>query len=144
MNIAPEQITVAPIAGYPALKMTWPRAVRGHDVSKSFQEINAALNAATRPQYVVVDLLNKPSFPLTETITGAMHGPNNHPMLAGWLIVTSNTVGDFTTSMARIIERTLASLTQRHNVQWFSSEAAALGYMAHAQPPLTAAKLAES
>jgi len=115
-------VTIEPIAGYPALKMTWQHVVRESDVARAFQQITKVLDTSHRPIYVVVDLLSNPRFPITLTVQEAL-GPYRDPMLKEWLVVGSNW-------MAKAIESTLARITRHKNVRWFHSEADALAYLA--------------
>ena len=118
-------VTVEPIEGHNALRMTWQHQVDEHDVKTAFQQITQALESADAPLYIVVDLLNDPRFPLRATVGEAVKA-YRHPSLAAWLIVGSN-------RLAKTVEATLAALTRRKNVYWFDTEPEALAYMSQDQ-----------
>jgi hypothetical protein len=115
-------ISVEPIEGWPAIRMTWCAQVNSNDVHVAFETICVHVFAATRPIYVVVDITANPNFPIFETVVGALPIFKD-PNLAAWLIVGSN-------SGAKAIEGLLARVTGRSNVQWFDAESDALNYLA--------------
>ena len=105
-----------------AIRMNWQNRVREQDVRIAFEKINLVLNGHGQPLYVVVDIRANPNFPLNATITGALFGPFRNPLLQAWLIIGMN-------PLARIIERTLKSVTGRSNVFWFSDDAEVQAYL---------------
>ncbi len=115
-------VQVEPYTDHQAIKMTWNRQVEARDVLAAFHEITRLLGEMQPPVCVVVDLLANPQFPLTATINGALFGPYRDERLQSWLIVGGN-------PLARLIERTLKSVSGRSNVYWFATEDAALAYM---------------
>lgn len=117
-------VNVTPIDDHNALLMSWDSRPNQRDVSDAFQQINAALEKAQSPLYVVVDLRANPAFPLQSTIFGALPA-YRHPMLHQWLIVGKNRA-------AQIIESTLSISTRRKNVLWFDTMEAALAHLAQA------------
>lgn len=114
-------VSVQPIEGRPALKMTWQHTVLEADVASAFKQIMKTLDATNRPVYVMVDLLSNPRFPMMVTVQEALPCYRD-PMLKEWLIIGSNW-------MAKAIEGTLARITRHKNVRWFNTEAEALAYL---------------
>jgi len=102
--------------------MAWAKVVTHLDVKEAFKEVDAILNKAEQEMFVVVDISTNPNFPITATVTGALFGPYRNPKLREWLIVGSN-------AMAHSIERTLANITGRSNVRWFTTQAEAYVYV---------------
>lgn len=102
--------------------MKWQQDVETGDVADAFEQINTLLDESATPLYIMVDILSKPKFPMSETIMGAMRGPYRHENLTAWLVVGDN-------RMARMIEKVLASVTRRKNVEWFESMADALDFV---------------
>jgi hypothetical protein len=74
--------------------------------------------------WVVVDLRANPILPFIETVMAAIGGPFKHPRLSQWLVVGAN-------PQAKVIGRTLTSLTQRNNTLWFDDVDAACEYVRH-------------
>jgi len=105
------------------IKMTWQHRVNEIDVGRAFDKINQLLNENDGPRFVLVDISAKPQFPLMTTVHSAVAGPYRNPRLREWLIVGSN-------RLAHMVEKTLASVTNRRNVVWFNTEADALAYAA--------------
>jgi hypothetical protein len=117
-------VSVGRLEKFPyGLLMKWLQEVRVGDVTRAFEHINAILDASDVPMYVIVDILSKPKFPMSETIFSALRGPYRHENLTAWLIVGEN-------RMARMIESVLSNITRRKNVEWFESLQAALAHIA--------------
>lgn len=121
MNLYPT-VRVETSEHYPALLMTWEREVKEGDVVRAFNRITTLLNMTDHPQYVIVDVRDKPVFPLRATINSALFGPYRHPKLTAWLVVGSNPLGC-------VIEKTLVSVTKRRNVEWFETLDAVTEYL---------------
>ena len=102
------------------LLMTWQSKIDPLDVKTAFGAIDQALASADGPIYVVVDLLQNPQFPLSDTMFSAV-SCYAHPLLAEWLIVGGS-------RGARAIESFLSRVTGRQNVLWFDSMGAALDH----------------
>lgn len=115
-------VDIEDIEGHPAIKMTWQHQVKYYDVRDAFRGIEAKLNTSTQPLYVVVDITRSPNFPLNATVGEAAAGPYRNPNLVEWLIIGSN-------RGARMIEHLLSSITGRHNVRWFKTEAEVIAYL---------------
>jgi hypothetical protein len=128
MQSRTRSVSVERIEDYNALHMNWQTFVSYYDVRRSFQEITTALDKTASPTYVVVNLQPRPRMPLSETINSALH-IHNHPLFAGWLVVSPTMAHDITGSLARIIEHSLIAMTGRRNIHWFRSEAEALAYI---------------
>ncbi len=105
-----------------SIRMTWQNQVINTDVQNAFEAINTYLQASDKPLYVIVDIRSNPTFPITATLNGALFGPYRSPMLKEWLILGTNPV-------ARIIERTLKSVTGRSNVLWFDADDEVIDYL---------------
>lgn len=102
--------------------MVWDHDVYKPDVQSAFAEITAMLDQTDKPIYVIVDLLSNPMFPVQTTVSAAMAGPFEHPMLAEWLVIGAN-------STARLIARTLTTLAGIDNIRWFKSVDEALNHV---------------
>lgn len=104
------------------IKMVWQRNVLPSDVRPAFKKITDYLDQNPEPVYVLVDITSNPKFPLAETMTHALVGPQRHKNLAGWLVIGSN-------PMAKLIERFLVSVTGRHIIYWFEDEQSVYDYL---------------
>lgn len=122
METPNKTVHVEDFGEFPAVKMTWQREVNYPDLSDAFRQIEEKLNNSAQPLYVVVDITRNPNFPLNTTVAEAAAGPYRNPKLVEWLVIGSN-LG------ARMIERLLSSITGRHNVRWFKSEAEVIAYL---------------
>ncbi|MCC6565168.1 MAG: hypothetical protein IT298_05340, partial [Chloroflexi bacterium] len=71
---------------------------------------------------ILVDLRERPNFPLTDTLRGALDGVFQHHNLDKWLVVGS-------TSLAQTIGRTLSAITRRSNILWFKTYDEAIAYL---------------
>lgn len=114
--------TATLVHGFPAAKLWWAHHVNHHDVKPAFEALNQLINESPIPMYVLVDLSQQPDLPVIETIHNALSGPFRNPRLVEWLVVGSS-------SLAKIIGRSLSTLSFRNNIKWFESEAAALSYL---------------
>ncbi len=122
MNSEPSTVTIEHIEQRNCICMKWDRHVNALDVDTAFSEITKILYQSPIPMYVIVDLRRDPNFPIGVTLKGAFFGPYRDSKLEEWLIISSNPA-------ARVIERTLASVTGRHNVHWFDTEDEAMAYL---------------
>lgn len=102
--------------------MIWEHTVEKEDVTHAFHDLIECLDAASTPQYVIVDLRADPRFPLIETFRAALNGPFRHPNLSEWLVVGAN-------SVARSIGSALVSVSSRDNIRWFNTYEEALDYL---------------
>lgn len=127
METPSKTVHVEDFGEFPAVKMTWQREVNYPDLSDAFRKIEEKLNNSVQPLYVVVDITRNPNFPLNTTVAEAAAGPYRNPKLVEWLVIGSN-LG------ARMIERLLSSITGRHNVRWFKSEAEVTAYLQNQFP----------
>jgi hypothetical protein len=109
-------VSVEAINGYPALMMKWEQKASKEDIKRAYRLISEALEAASSPIYIVVDLRNNIQMPLKETVSGAFFGPYNHPKLATWLVIGGH-------QMARIVANSLNQMTREQRVEWFDTEA---------------------
>lgn|SRR5574341_141003 len=108
-------IPVEPVAGHPALRMTWPADPSDGDVQAAFQQITALLDGAETPQYVVVDLSADPRIPIMSTFHELIFGPLRHPKLAKWLVVGHN-------RRSQVIASLMATVDAGHTIYWFDDE----------------------
>lgn len=102
--------------------MQWEHLIYREDVRAAFETVSQLLDESPVPIYVVVDISSNPQFPLTETVNGAINGPARNPKLKGWLVIGKN-------NLARIIGRTISSLTGDRNIHWFDSYDAVSGFL---------------
>lgn len=121
MNKLPT-VRIEPTEDYPAILMTWEHQVSEADVVRAFNRITMLLETTEYQQYVIVDLGHNPVFPLRATINSALFGPYRNPKLIAWLVIGSS-------PLARTIEKTLASVGRRKNVEWFDSIEAVTDYL---------------
>ncbi len=105
------------------ISMTWPKYVTPEQVTQAFTEVGQHLSAAQHPMFIVVDIRNNPKFPVPTTLTGALSSAYRSKNLREWLIIGSSTT-------ARFLDRTLATLTGLSLVRWFTDESAVAAYVA--------------
>ena len=103
------------------LMLAWSEDVNIIDIRPAFQELMGFLKEADTPQWVIVDISHNRSMPVAPTISQAIVA-YRHKMLREWLVVGEN-------SLARSVSQVLVKLTQRNNVHWFESIAAALTHI---------------
>ncbi|MBK8134904.1 MAG: hypothetical protein KA401_03890 [Anaerolineae bacterium] len=109
----------------PAAVLWWAHDVQRADVMPAFRHLDTLISMSATPLYVLVDLREKPTFPLTDTLRGALDGPFRNPNLAEWLVVGS-------TPLAQTIGRTLSAITRRNNIRWFKTLEAAMEFLSAA------------
>lgn len=114
--------TATPVPDLPAAILWWATHVSRDDVIPAFRQLNDIINLSPVPVYVFVDLRERPHFPLTDTLRGALEGPFRNPNLAEWLVIGS-------TPLAQTIGRTLSAITLRNNIRWFKDEPDAKAYL---------------
>lgn len=108
-------VSVAISESHPnVMLMQWEKEIETGDVAAAFEQINMVLNSSSSPMYVLVDILSKPQFPMSETISSALRGSFGHENLKAWLIAGEN-------RLAHVIEKVLSNITRRKNVEWFTS-----------------------
>jgi hypothetical protein len=108
-------VSVQPVKDYPALIMTWQKFAHPKDIRQAYRTISEALDVATSPIYVIVDLRDNMQMPLKETVTGAVFGPYNHRNLAAWFVIGTHQI-------ARAVAGSLSQITRQHRVEWFDTE----------------------
>jgi hypothetical protein len=104
-----------------ALLMKWQHDPRPSDVRTAFDTILSELRGTDDSVYIIVDLMQNPRFPLSETMFSALDC-YRHPRLKGWLILGGGRT-------ARSIEMFLSRMTGKRNVHWFETEADILSYL---------------
>src|SRR5215207_2483046 len=104
MDISQPTVTVEQFDDLNAIKMTWQRWVDDYDVSAALQTIDALLEAAEQPLYVVVDISSDPNVPLRQMLNEVIGERQGSNKLQEWLVIGTNPAG-------RIIERNLAKVT---------------------------------
>lgn len=110
-----ESITVEPVEGYSALKMTWPVHPTEEHVRVAFEQIVAYLNAAQQTVHVIVDLRSDPNIPVTYTFHHVVQGPFNHDRMGNWLVIGKN-------PRAELVSRLMNVIRRRDNILWFDTE----------------------
>lgn len=118
-------VSVECLDGIPAIRMNWEKQVNNRDVAEAFEIINNLLNESVHSLYVIVDLQSNPNMPVAATLNGALFGPYRNPRLKKWLIIGASSLG-------RVVENILSSVTGRHNVQWFDDSDAVFAYLEQA------------
>lgn len=111
-----------------AIQMVWSRYVDKQDVANAFRDINTLLNESSKPLHIIVDLQNNPQMPVAVTLNSALFGPYRNPQLKSWLIIGSS-------SMGRVVENVLSSVTGRNNVQWFNNPDEVFAYLEAMKAP---------
>ncbi|MBC6956776.1 MAG: hypothetical protein J5J04_01390 [Anaerolineae bacterium] len=115
-------VTAAMMAGLPAAILWWSANVKREDVIPAFKTLYTLLDDAPQSICILVDLRERPNFPLTDTLRGALDGVFQHHNLDKWLVVGS-------TSLAQTIGRTLSAITRRSNILWFKTYDEAIAYL---------------
>jgi len=114
--------TATLIPDLPAAVLWWAHDVKQEDVLPAFRHLDTLISMSEKPLYVIVDLREKPTFPLTDTLRGALDGPFRNPNLAEWLVVGS-------TPLAQTIGRTLSAITRRNNIRWYKTQEEAVEFL---------------
>lgn len=121
MNHEPT-VTVTAVPNHHALVLRWAAWINEFDVPAAFHEMTAALDRASLPLHVIVDLTQNPNLPLATTISETVSGPFMHPMMGQWLVVGSN-------RRAEIVARTVTAIGLRTNINWFDDMAEAMAFL---------------
>jgi len=115
-------VTIAPLEGHNALLLRWEAWINEFDIPAAFHKLTAALDQASLPVHVVVDLTRNPNLPLATTINETLSGPFMHPMMGEWVVVGSN-------RRAEIVARTVTAVGLRTNNRWFDDVSEAMVYL---------------
>ncbi|MBK9122011.1 MAG: STAS/SEC14 domain-containing protein [Chloroflexi bacterium] len=115
-------VTATMMEGLPAAELWWAAAVKREDVIPAFKVLLDLLNQTPQPLCILVDLRERPTFPLTDTLRGALDGVFQHHKLDKWLVVGS-------TPLAQTIGRTLSAITRRNNILWFKTYDEAIAFL---------------
>ena len=118
-----ETVRVFPVADHPeALWLQWDADVNADHVAPAFRRLTAALDEATIPVNVLVDLRQNPALPLTITIQETMTGPFLHRMMGQWLVIGTNW-------RAQVVANVITKTGIRKNIHWFETEEEALTFL---------------
>jgi hypothetical protein len=102
--------------------MVWMQIVHERDAQPAFTAITAALDNASGPLDVIVDMTRKPNIPMQVTLWNALRGPFRDKRLREWLCVGGGAIPS-------VIANVLSGATGRTNIRWFDSEETALEHI---------------
>jgi hypothetical protein len=104
------------------LLMTWQMHPEVADIRSSFQIVLQQLMKSQQPMYLLVDLRQNVSMPLSETISSALFGAYTHPNLSACLIIGGH-------SRIHIVGNIIQRISRQNKILYFRDETEAYAYI---------------
>jgi hypothetical protein len=117
------KISLTPLEDWPALLMQWQTHPESSDIRTAFQALLQELINSQKPLYLLIDLRQNVSMPLSETINNALLGAYAHPNLLACLVIAGH-------GHARIMANIVIRISRQDKIFWFKDEVEAYQYLA--------------
>lgn len=119
----PPGLSLSAVPDFHAIRMDWGEKANSDEVHAVFQQLTHALDAATEPIYVVVDIRRNKYMPIATTFANAFMKPHRHPKFIKWLVIGTH-------ATAQKISDMLHRTTGQQKVVWFDTEEDVMVYLA--------------